>query len=77
MPTKHGDDYTADRRLNSWQQKGIQKKILKCAIKTAHKYGKINLQKISSDSSSVRNKKGAMRQDMTDSKLWPLATIQF
>jgi len=59
MPEKYGDDSTANRRLNRWQQKGIWKKILKCAIKTAHKSGKINLQKISVDSSSIRNKKGA------------------
>ena len=59
MPEKYGDDSTANRRLNSWQQKGVWKKILKCAIKSAYKSGKINLQKISIDSSSIPNKKGA------------------
>ena len=58
MPQKYGDDSTANRRLNSWQQKGIWRKILKCAIKSAHKSGKLNLQKISIDSSTVASKKG-------------------
>ena len=58
MPKKYGDDSTANRRLNSWQQKGIWNKILKCVITSAHKQNKINLQKISVDSSSIHNKKG-------------------
>ena len=39
------------------QQKGIWKKILSKLIKLAHKQGKINLQKISIDSSSIAAKK--------------------
>ena len=60
MPKMYGDDSTANLRLHKWQQKGIWKKILKCAIKSAHKSGKINLQKISIDSSSIPAKKGAI-----------------
>ncbi len=59
MSTKYGDDSTANRRLNSWQQKGIWKKILSGLIRTAHRQGKINLQKISIDSSTIPAKKGA------------------
>jgi len=59
MPKIYGDDSTANLRLRKWQQKGIWKKILKCAITSAHKQNKLNLQKISVDSSSVPNKKGA------------------
>ena len=59
MPTKYGDDSTANRRLNSWQQKGVWKRILSGLIKTAHKQGKISLQKISVDSSTIPAKKGA------------------
>ncbi len=58
MPKKYGDDSTANRRLNSWQQKGIWKKILKCITASANKSGKLNLQKISVDSSSIPAKKG-------------------
>ena len=36
MPKKYGDDSTANRRLNKWQQKGVWKKILKCAINSAY-----------------------------------------
>jgi len=35
MPEKYGDDSTADLRLRKWQQKGIWKKILSSAIKSA------------------------------------------
>ncbi len=59
MPKKYGDDSTANRRLNSWQQKGIWKKIFPSMIKSAHKQSKVNLQRISVDSSSVAAKKGA------------------
>ncbi len=59
MPKKYGDDSTANLRLRRRQEIGVWKKILRHAIKTAHKSGKINLQKISIDSSSISNKKGA------------------
>lgn len=57
MPKKYGDDSTANRRLNRWQQNGIWKNILSDAIKLAHKQGKLNLQKISVDSTSIPAKK--------------------
>ena len=60
MPKIYGDDSTANLRLHKWQQKGIWKKILRCVIKSAHSSGKMNLQKISVDSSSVAAKKGVM-----------------
>ena len=60
MPTKHGDDSAADRRLNSWQQKGVWKRILSGLIRTAHRQGKTSLQKmISVDSPTIPAKKGA------------------
>ena len=58
MPKRYGSKSTAHRRLQTWQQKGIWKNILSDAIKSAHKSGKINLQKISVDSSSIPAKKG-------------------
>ena len=60
MPKRYGDDSTANRRLNKWQQNGIWKNILSDAIKSAHKSGKLNLEKISVDSSSIAAKKGAV-----------------
>ena len=45
------------KRFQELQQKGIWKKILSKLIKLAHKQGKINLQKISIDSSSIAAKK--------------------
>ena len=40
MPKKYGDDSTANKRLNRWQQKGIWKNILKSVINSAHSSGK-------------------------------------
>ncbi len=59
MPKIYGDDSTANLRLRKWQEFGIWKKILGCAIKSAHRQGKINLEKISIDS-SIPSKKGAV-----------------
>ena len=60
LPSRYGSKSSAHRRFQDLQQKGIWKKILKCAIKSAHKSDKLNLQKISVDSSSIAAKKGAM-----------------
>ena len=57
MPKRYGPKSTAHRRLQTWQQKGIWKNILSDAIKSAHKQGKLNLQKISVDSSTISAKK--------------------
>ena len=59
MPKRYGDDSTANLRLRRWQKLGVWRKILKCAIQSAHRQNKINLQKISVDSSSIPSKKGA------------------
>ena len=59
MPKRYGDDSTANRRLNRWQQNQTWKTILSNIIKSAHSSGKLNLQKISIDSSStISAKKG-------------------
>ncbi len=58
MPKRYGFKSTANRRLQNLQQKGVWKNILKCVIGSAHKQNKLNLQKISVDSSSIPAKKG-------------------
>ena len=60
MPQRYGSKSTAHRRLQSWQQRGIWKKILSAAVRSAHRSGKLQLQKVSVDSSSVAAKKGEM-----------------
>ena len=59
LPEKYGSKSTAHLRLQDWQELGVWKKILSSIIKSAHKSNKINLQKISIDSSSIPAKKGA------------------
>lgn len=60
MPEKYGSKSTAHRRLQNWQQNEIWKKILSRAIKSVYLSGKLNLQKISVDSTSIPAKKAAM-----------------
>ena len=61
LPARYGSKSSAHRRFQDLQQKGTWKKILKCAIQSAHKQNKINLQKISVDSSSIAAKKEDIR----------------
>jgi putative transposase len=60
MPKRFGSKSTAHRRLQTWQQNNIWKNILSDAIKSAHSSGKLQLQKISIDSSTIPAKKGEM-----------------
>ena len=59
MPKRYGSKSTAHLRLQTLQQRGTWKKILSGIIKSAHKQGKLNLQKISVDSSTIPAKKAA------------------
>ena len=61
MPQKYGSKSTAHLRLQNWEQQGIWRKILSSLIKSAHKQNKLNLQKISVDSSSISAKKGVTK----------------
>jgi len=58
MPKRCGDDSTANLRLRKWQQNKTWGKILSGAIKSAHKSDKLQLQKISVDSSRIPAQKG-------------------
>ena len=58
MPKRYGSKSTAHLRLQNWQQRGVWQKILSDAIKSAHSSGKMQLQKISIDSSTISAKKG-------------------
>ena len=58
MPKRYGSKSTTHLRLQNWQQKGVWKNILSDAIKSAHQSGKLQLQKISVDSSTISAKKG-------------------
>lgn len=60
MPKRYGSKSTAHLRFQDLQQKRVWQNILSDAIKSAHQSGKIQLQKISIDSSTVPSKKGEM-----------------
>ena len=60
LPAQYGSKSSAHRRFQDFQQRGIWEKILSELIKSAHKQNKINLQKISVDSSSISAKKREM-----------------
>jgi transposase len=59
LPTRYGSKSTAHRRFQNLQQKRVWQKILSTAIKSAYSSNKLQLQKISIDSSSIPAKKGA------------------
>lgn len=57
MPERYGSKSTAHLRFQNLQEQGTWKKILSGIIKSAYKQNKINLQKISIDSSTIAAKK--------------------
>jgi len=57
MPKGYGSKSTAHRRLQTWQNDGIWKKILSGTARSSHKSGKLQMQKISVDSSTIPAKK--------------------
>jgi transposase len=60
LPAMYGSKSAAHRRFQNLQEQEIWKKTLSNAIKSAHKSGKLNLQKISVDSTSIPAKKEVM-----------------
>ncbi len=61
MPDRYGSKFTAHLRFQELQQKGIWEKILSKLIKSAHRQGRIDLQKTSIGSSSTAAKKGGIK----------------
>ena len=59
LPARYGSKSTAHRRFQNLQQKRVWQKILSTVIKSAYSSNKLQLQKISIDSSSIPAKKGA------------------
>jgi hypothetical protein len=60
VPKLFDDDSTANLRLRKWQQNKTCKNILSDTIKSAHFSGKMQLQKISVDSSTISAKKAVI-----------------
>ena len=58
LPARYGSKSSTHRRFQNLQQNGVWKNILSELINTAHKPGRIDLQKVSVDSSSIAAKKG-------------------
>ena len=58
-PARYGSKSSAHRRFQNLQEQKVWKNILSHLIKSAHKQNKINLQKISVDSSTIPAKKVA------------------
>ena len=58
LPARHGPESTAHKRLQDGQADGTWSKILKAAILAAHRQGRLQLEAISVDSSTIPAKKG-------------------
>jgi transposase len=58
MPPKYGHYSTAFRRLKHWQTQGIWTRILKTLITKGYTTGKLSIEKVSVDSTTIEAKEG-------------------
>lgn len=61
LPKRYGSKSTAHKRLQDWQRNGTWEKLLREAVRQANRQGRLQLEAISVDSSTVPAKKGATR----------------
>ena len=61
LPSEYGDDVTAWRRLNRWEKEGVWKSIMDALIKDGYSSGKLELDFLSIDSTTIPAKKGEKR----------------
>jgi transposase len=61
LPEKYGDDSTAHRRLQRWQQEGVWQRIHRTFLGMLERMKRIDWSSGLLDGSFVRAKKGAMR----------------
>ena len=61
LPSEYGDDVTAWRRLKRWEKEGVWKSIMNAMIKDGYSSGKLELDSLSIDSTTIPAKKGEKR----------------
>jgi transposase len=58
LPSEYGDDVTAWRRLKRWEKEGVWKRIMDALIKDGYSKGRLQLDSLSIDSTTIPAKKG-------------------
>ena len=58
LPKRYGDDSTANRRLRRWEKMGVWKRIMDSLLFEGYGNGKVKLDELSVDSSTIRARKG-------------------
>jgi transposase len=61
LPEKYGDDSTAHRRLQRWQQEGVWQRIHRTLLGMLERMKRIDWSSVLLDGSFVPAKRGAMR----------------
>jgi transposase len=58
LPKRYGDDSTANRRLRLWERLGVWKRIMEALVSEGYANGRVKLDELSADSSTIRARKG-------------------
>lgn len=58
LPSQYGDDVTAWRRLKKWEKQGVWKGIMDALISDGYSNGRLQLDSLSIDSTTIPAKKG-------------------
>ncbi|MEM3539107.1 MAG: transposase [Nitrososphaerales archaeon] len=58
MPCRYGHYSTAFRRLKRWMELGVWKQILNALISKGYSTGKLSLDKVAVDSTTIKARKG-------------------
>ena len=61
-PVKYGSYVTAWRRLKRWQREGVWKRILEALISKGYLMGRLSLDRVAVDSTTVEARKGGDRR---------------
>ena len=65
LPKRYGDDSTANRRLRRWERIGVWKRIMDALVSEGYGNGKVRLDELSVDSSTIRARKGGRSSGTT------------
>lgn len=58
LPERYGDDSTANRRLRRWERTGVWKRVMDALVVEGYRNGRVKLDELSVDSSTIRARKG-------------------
>jgi len=66
MPPKYGSYVTAWRRLKRWSEEGVWKRVLEALIAKGYSTGRLSLDRVAVDSTTVEARKGGSSWGTTD-----------